>query len=512
VLGLFAAMAKTGARLGGESELRIAAAIPQLSANLEEGPGLWRRLSEILTGERAGTALRAMHTLGLLELILPEFHGIDALVIRDAYHRYTVDEHTFVLVDTLHGLAVDPGPNAPEWREKLGSMLRELQSPGLLYLAALLHDTGKGRASDDHAAESARMAKSVLARLEMDAYDAALVLRLIEMHLEMSNALRRDIFDADTVRTFASKVQTHEALRMLTLFTYADIDAVHPDALTPWKAENLWRLSMNASNQLDRNVDEERVHTSGRDERIVRFLAMLPGREAEAQRFLEGFPERYLKTRSPEAIRQHFELTTRFEKEPFQIVFQHGAEVSEITLVTQDRPRLFAGMAAALAAWGMNVVTAAGYANEAGVVVDTFRFTDRFRTLELNESERERFVESVRDLVAGRASVEKMLSGRKRSKRRAPRVLVETRIDFDETASSHSTLLQVVAQDVPGLLRAISVTLSAAGHNVEVALVDTEGETAIDVFYLTHDGLRLNEEQEIELHAALLEAIKENAQ
>jgi len=146
------------------------------------------------------------------------------------------------------------------------------------------------------------------------------------------------------------------------------------------------------------------------------------------------------------------------------------------------------------------------------VVVDTFRFTDRFRTLELNESERERFVESVRDLVAGRASVEKMLSGRKRSKRRAPRVLVETRIDFDETASSHSTLLQVVAQDVPGLLRAISVTLSAAGHNVEVALVDTEGETAIDVFYLTHDGLRLNEEQETELRAALLEAIKENAQ
>ena len=31
-------------------------------------------------------------------------HGIDALVIRDAYHRYTVDEHTFVLIDTLHGL------------------------------------------------------------------------------------------------------------------------------------------------------------------------------------------------------------------------------------------------------------------------------------------------------------------------------------------------------------------------------------------------------------------------
>jgi [protein-PII] uridylyltransferase len=185
--------------------------------------------------------------------------------------------------------------------------------------------------------------------------------------------------------------------------------------------------------------------------------------------------------------------------------------MSEITLVTRDRPRLFAGMAAALAAWGMNVVTADAYANAAGVVVDSFRFTDTFRTLELNVSERERFVASVRDLVAGKTSVEKMLSGRRRAKRKAPRVTVTTKIDFDETASSHSTLMQVVAQDVPGLLRAMSVTLSALGHNVEVALVDTEGETAIDVFYLTHDGHQLSEAQETELSAALLEAIAENA-
>ena len=511
VLAAFAAMAATGAGLSAESEERIAAALPRLSANLEEGPALWSKLSAILTGDRAGKALRAMHALGLLELILPEFHGIDALVIRDAYHRYTVDEHSFVVIDTLHGLGTDPGPDAPEWRIKFRSMVRELQNPGLLYLAALLHDTGKGRAGDDHAIESARMAKGVLERLEMDAYDSSLVMRLIETHLEMSATLRRDIFDAETVRAFAGKVQTHESLRMLTLFTYSDIQAVHPDALTPWKAENLWRLSMNAANQLDRNVDEERVTIRGRDERIARVLALLPKREAEVEQFLEGFPERYLKTRSPEEIRRHFEMTTHFEEEPFQVFCSYGKTMSEIALVTRDRPRLFAGMAAALAAWGMNVVTADGFANEAGVVVDSFRFTDTFRTLELNVSERERFVESVRDLVAGRASVEKMLSGRRRARRSAPRITVETKIDFDETASSHSTLLQIVAQDVPGLLRAVSLTLSTLGHNVEVALVDTEGETAIDVFYLTHGGERLNAEQEAELQIALLEAIDENA-
>ncbi len=562
VLAVFVAMAQTGARLSRESEERIADAVPLLSANLEEGPALWQSLSAILTSPRVGVALRTMHALGVLELILPEFHGIDALVIRDAYHRYTVDEHTFVLIDILHGLTGDPGKNAPEWRVRFGVIARELHNPGLLYLAALLHDTGKGRAGGNHAMESASMARSVLQRLEMDSYESALVVRLIEVHLEMSAALRRDIFDVETVHSFAGKVQTPELLRMLTLFTYADIAAVHPDALTPWKAENLWRLYMATANQLDRTVDEERVHTVGsarvraagdraagdqtsgdqtsghqtsghqtsrhrsswdrgaaagdKEHKIARVLSLAPGRESEVEQFLEGFPERYISTRSPETMRQHFEMTRNFPLEPFQIVFQHGTSregpvVNEITLVTQDRPRLFAGMAGALAAWGMNVVTADAFANSAGVVVDSFRFTDTFRTLELNESERGRFVASVGDLVAGRTSVEALLSGRRRARRPPPRVVVQTRIDFDDTASSHSTLLQVVAQDIPRLLRAISQTLSTLGYNVEVALVDTEGEMAIDVFYLTCNGAPLTGDQKGELREALVAAIDENA-
>jgi len=104
-----------------------------------------------------------------------------------------------------------------------------------------------------------------------------------------------------------------------------------------------------------------------------------------------------------------------------------------------------------------------------------------------------------------------MLSGRRRAKRKAPKFAVETKIEFDDTASSNSTLLQIIAQDVPGLLRAVSATLSELGHNVEVALIDTEGEMAIDVFYLTSGGLRLDDAQKDGLRQALLEAIQANA-
>jgi [protein-PII] uridylyltransferase len=509
VLQVFRAMSRTGATLGGSAEERLSQALPELSAHLEEGPALWHHLQEIMTGPHAGGALRAMHALGVLELLVPEFHGIDALVIRDAYHRYTVDEHTFVLIDTLHGLESAQTGAMAEWATRFGGLLRELPHPGLLYLAALLHDTGKGRSTGDHTKESARLAQSVLGRLELDSYESGLVVSLIANHLEMSAALRRDIFDEETVRAFAGKMQTPEALRMLTLFTYADINAVHPDALTPWKAENLWRLYIATANYLDRSVDDERLGAQG--ELVHRVAALLPGQSAAVGEFLEGFPERYVLTRTPEQVRTHFKMATRFREDAVQLDFRYAPAVSELTLVTRDRPQLFATVAGALAAWGMNIVTADAFSNRQWVVVDTFRFTDTFRTLEMNASEHEAFVKSVHDVMTGAISLEKLLSGRRRGRRKAPLIEVETRVEFDDEASSHSTLLEVVAQDTTGLLRALSLTLAAHNCNIEVALVDTEGETAIDVFYLTRNGGKLDKDEERVLRRSLVLAIEENA-
>ena len=511
VLGLFGEMARVGFVLARETEDRLSQALAWLSARLEEGPVLWHGLKTILTGRYAGVALRAMHALGLLELLIPEFHGIDALVVRDAYHRYTVDEHTFVLIDTLHGLKEKTGESAGDWPASFARLLQDLPHAELLFLAALLHDTGKGRNVGRHAVESERLTRNVVARLELDGRETELVAGLVGHHLEMSAALRRDIFDGETVRAFAAKVQTTEALRMLTLFTYADIDAVHPDALTPWKAENLWRLYMATANSLDRSVDEDRVSAATGGELVHRVVAFAPERRIEVEAFLEGFPERYLRTRTPEQIRMHFEMAAGFAIDRVQLDFRYSASASEITLVTLDREMLFATMAGVLAAWGMNIVTADAFSNARGVVVDSFRFTDSFKTLEMNESERLAFVRSVKDVLTGTQDVETLLVARRRGKRRPPKVGVTPKVDFDANASSHSTLVQVVAQDTPGLLRALSLTFAMHGCNVEVALVDTEGEMAIDVFYLTHSGMKLNEAEQGELKGDLLDAIATNA-
>ena len=309
-------MARTGASLSRETDAALEHGIPRLSSNLEDGPKLWKQLEAILTAPFAGRALRAMHTLGVLELLIPEFHGIDALVIRDAYHRYTVDEHTFVLIDTLHALRKPPAKlteNTPNLRTESfnATLLRDLPHPSLLYLAALLHDTGKAAPPRSTRRNLPASPEGVLKRLELDPYESALVLALIRNHLEMSAALRRDVFDAETIRAFAARVQTPEALRMLTLFTFADIRAVHPDALTPWKAENLWNLHMATASFLDRNVDDERVSTSSGSQLSLSQIKDLvesirarhprhqtPALQQEIAHYLDGFPRRYLQTRT----------------------------------------------------------------------------------------------------------------------------------------------------------------------------------------------------------------------
>jgi [protein-PII] uridylyltransferase len=505
ILALFRGCASEGLPLDYTTEESITDLLPSLAAQLPPGDELWLFFQFLLQAPHAGLALRSMHALGVLELLLPEFHGIDALVVRDAYHRYTVDEHTFLLLDHLHRLEHP----VSEIEKRFDGLLKEIERPELLYFAALMHDTGKGRNEVDHTLTSANMADAVLERFGADEAARQAVRQLIQNHLEMSAALRKDIFDAETVRAFAKKVGSPELLRMLTLLTYADIQSVNPDALTSWKADAIWQLYMAASNYLDRSIDEERVEADAESAHITRMLSSNHDQGVAIVHFLAGLPRRYLRTRSAEELRAHFALAAGLKENPVGIITQKLDDAFETTLVTQDRPFLFSDIAGALAAQGMNIVKADAFANNAGVVVDTFRFSDPFATLSQNPEEIPAFEDKLRSAVLGQLQIDRLLKSRVQGRRRRPQKrLIETQLHFDNESSSHSTLLYVIAQDTPGLLYRLSRTLAEHGCDIGVALIDTEGEQAMDVFYLTADGAKLGAGRQTQLMASLQAAFE----
>ncbi|MGE0405207.1 MAG: [protein-PII] uridylyltransferase [Candidatus Korobacteraceae bacterium] len=498
LLRTFSFAALHGLSLSADAEQRIARALPALADQLR-GELAWRHLRDVLRAPNAGKGLREMHALGVLSAMIPEFHLIDSLVIRDSYHRYTVDEHTFVTIDNIHGLTQPQN----QWESRLAEIKAHASQLEMLLFALLLHDTGKGVPSDSHVIASSELAEKAMDRLAFGDDDRELVHFLIRGHLDMSALLRRDIFAPETSRALAEKAGTPERLKLLCLLTYADIKAVHPEALTPWKTEGLWRLYIGALNHLNHSADQEMMDAAADAERIEHVTALVHRPPEQVREYVKGLPKRYVRSHSIGQITAHFTMAARLGSDPVQLSLEFKDGLYEVTVVTRDRPMLFATITGVLYAWGMDIAKADAFCNSAGVVVDTFQCRDRFRTLELNPTERERFKRSLRNVLRGEADLESLIKGRGRSDSGRPRIRVQTRTQFDNDSSHHSTVLEVIAQDRPGLLYLVASTLAGLHCDVEIALIDTEGDCAIDVFYLTSGGLKLSSQVMSEVEAKL---------
>jgi [protein-PII] uridylyltransferase len=448
---------------------------------LRPRPGLYARLSE-------------MHDCGLLGRLFPEFQAISWRVVRDFYHKYTVDEHTLLTIRNLERL----GATTDAERQRFRNVLLEVDEPELLVLALLLHDVGKWR-DDDHAIESVRMAGEVVDRLQLTGEPRETVLFLIRHHLRMSLvAFRRDTEDPDVVRDFAGFIGTEERLKLLCLMTLVDVEAVSPETLTPWKEELLWRLYVDTYNHLTQRYGDELIerNQAGLDELLKQRPPDVD--TAEIARFLEGLPQRYLQLFTREAIYRHVQLARNIHPDEIHLsVERNDSAVWTLAAATLDKPYLFSNICGVLSSFGMNIIRGNALTNPNGLVLDVFQFTDDDRFLELNADGQERLLEVLEDVVSGRGDLPGRLRGREQGALKSNATLrFPPVVRADNETSARYTIVDIVATNALGLLYRISRVISQHGCDVDLVLIATEGEKAIDVFHITKGGCKLTEAEQ----------------
>ncbi|MEJ5367316.1 MAG: ACT domain-containing protein [Bryobacteraceae bacterium] len=492
---LFLHVARHGIPLARETEARLSAhqaGWREMFSRRPAGAAFWR---ELFSQPHASAAVHAMRATGWLAAALPEWERIDHLVIPDFFHRFTVDEHTNVALEALEQLRSETAPP----RRFLAELWEECgRDQWLVRLSLLLHDTGKG-SGRDHTEASLEIARDFLQREGFPAREEAEVLFLIGKHLLLSEAMQsRDVASPETQRWLAKEAGTTDRLRMLVLLTYADVSAVGAGRMAAWRAAQLVSLHRTLHARIESGLDEPADNGAELLERL----------SPAARALLEGLPARYRWGRSVEDFERDAELAgeARQRTAAARIAPAEGAWAAWVAAA--DHPRLFADLAGALSSFGMEIVQCEAYTHADGIAVDVFRFDDPHRTLELNPPEQERLRETLERAAAGKVSAADLL--RRRAPRRTPRhaAAQPPAITFYADLSGQATVVEVVAQDRPGLLHDLAAALSAAGCDIRLVLVDTRAHKAIDVFYVTLGGRPLREEDCTRLRAVLEEACR----
>ncbi len=378
-----------------------------------------------------------MRDCGLLAALVPEWERIDHLVVPDYSHQFTVDEHTIVALETLEALERETAPPRKALAELWQESARERWQ---LRLAVLLHDSGKG-SGRDHVQESAAVAGGFLRREGFDARDAGLVLYLIENHLVLSAAMQsQDLADPEVQARLARQVGTIERLRLLVLLTWADISAVSPKQMTPWRASRLLSLYRTLYARLEGELDSpEEAPQEG-------------AWSDDARTLLGGLPRRYRWSRAPEDIERDAALLAAARRSGAAVSLSavHGGWRASV--VVADHPRLFATLAGTISAHGMNIVECEAFTHSEGFAVDTFLFTDPHRTLELNPPEQERLRETLRRAALGEISAGQLLRRRPLPRLPARAAAEPVAVTVFPDLSGRSTVIEVAAPDRPALL------------------------------------------------------------
>ncbi|MFF4033099.1 [protein-PII] uridylyltransferase [Streptomyces sviceus] len=391
----------------------------------------------------------ALEAEGLITRMLPDWERVRCRPQRNAVHIWTVDRH---LIETA---------------VRASEFTRRVHRPDLLLVAALLHDIGKGWPGD-HSVAGEIIAKDVAARIGFDRDDVAVLATLVRHHLLLiDTATRRDLEDPATVRSVAEAVGSQGTLELLHALTEADALATGPAAWSSWRGSLVADLVKRVSAALagdDPDEPEAAAPTAEQERLAIEALAT-------------GGPVLSLRAQTePPADAQ-----PSGDPEPLGV---------ELVIAVPDQPGVLPAVAGVLAVHRLTVRTAELSTQElpdgveGAVLLLNWRVAAQYGSLPQAARLRAdlvRVLDGSLD-VAGRLAERDAAYPRRRGVVAPP-----ARVTVAAAASRHATVIEVRAQDAPGLLFRIGRALEDAGVRMRSAHVSTLGANAVDAFYVT-DG------------------------
>jgi [protein-PII] uridylyltransferase len=440
-----------------------------------------------------GATLRAMHDTGVLEIVLPEFARVRCLLQFNAYHSYTVDEHTLRAMSIVESFESEDSP--------IGTAYREIKLKSVLHLALLLHDIGKGGV-EDHSDVGRGIAEKIAVRFGLPEAHRELLMFLVHKHLVMADfAFRHDIADPDELAKFSHLVGSPERLTMLFVLTVADISAVGPDIWNDWKAGLLTdlydRSMLILSGKHAKFLEEERLGKVR--EHVIKNC--IPSNAADEDRqqlahwidqHLKQFSPHYLLGTPRDRIASDLEIIRRLQPGQIVVTANHDAGTDtveyRIVLDRQHSEGCFHRIAGTLTSQRLEILSAQICTTTDGIVVDVFDVRDTDFTGPVPQHRMDDVGQVIGRVLRKEVKVDEMFQRSRRfswGTAKAPISDLSNRVTLDNDSSDRCNIVCVFAHDRPGLLYTISRAIFRLDLSIDLAKIATHFDQVLDAFYVT---------------------------
>lgn len=439
--------------------------------------------------------------IGLITLFIPEFNNIRNLPELGHYHVETVDLHSIRTLEILN--EISKGSYTKRW-PLFKEVFLDLKHSDSIYLAALLHDIGKGH-GEDHSKKGAELIPKILKRLGVQGEAPEVISLLIQHHLMLAQiSQHRDLNDEKTCVQVAQAIQSEDLLNMLFVLTVADSFATGPLARSDWKIMLLVELFFKVKRILkkgvlatpDANREIERKKSFVKDNLVFTFP------EPDIINLIDQVPSRYFLNTSPENMVRHFEMAMSMGDNKLQWKLERltSAPVTRILLCTYDKPGLFSRMVGVLTLNNITVLSANIFTLKNGMAFDVYEVTNPLDPYSEKEKWEKIYREinlTLKDQFPLDDRIRKKGQRTLNSERYAGIRLREVRID--NGASDFFTVVEVRSTAIVGLLYELAKNLFSLGLNIRFAKFDRDEEYMSGDFYVRDSlGQKIYDETRIE--------------